>query len=218
MKAATPQNIHPNRVLRFAYLYSLAERSARSDPVAKEHTRRSKLELAGVIHGLRTGYRDDVEAKARYRRGRRARQQIKSSLESVLGRWTVFEQVVQKHRSDLPLHLQAPFSDSILKEVEKALKNMGKASVLDEKDLTSKDDPNPERSEVARAYIWWRLVMAPYRGKWDDMHRLALSWRMTDTTSPKQFRNKVCRILKAAKCTYEFEKSWESILSAHSSS
>ena len=217
VKAAHPQNIHPSRVLKYAYLYATAELSARGDPVAKEHTRRSKLELAGEIHGLRTGYRDDVEAKEKYRRGRRARQQVKASLESVLGKWRVFEQVVQKHRSELPRHVQAPFSDSILRDVEKALKNMGKASVLDEEDLAIETSLQG-LTETAQAYIWWHLLMAPYRGKWDDMHRLALSWRMTDTASPKQFQNKVYRISKAAKCTYAFEKSWESILSAHSSS
>jgi len=216
VKAAQPQNIHPDRVLKFAYLYATAELSARGDPVAKEQTRRSKLELAGAIHGLGTGYQDDVEAKGIYRRGRRARQQIKASLESVLGRWTVFEQVVQKHRSELPLHVQAPFSDSMLQGVENVLKNMGRASVLDEEDLAIEHRLHG-RTEIAQAYIWWHLLMAPYRGKWDDMHRLALSWRMTDTTSPKQFRNKVYRISKGAACTFSSASSWESVLSARSS-
>src|SRR5713226_6602789 len=100
-----PQRIHPNRVLKFAFLYARAERLVQDDAVSKEHTKRSKLELAGAIHGLGTGYQDDVEAKQRYRRGRRARQQIKASLEAVRGKWRAFEQVVQKHRSELPVHL-----------------------------------------------------------------------------------------------------------------
>src|SRR6266851_10322179 len=92
VRQALPQGIHPNRVLKFAFLYAKAERLAQGDSISKEHTRRSKLELAGEIHGLRTGYRDDVEAQRRYRRGRRARQQIKASLEAVLGKWRAFEQ------------------------------------------------------------------------------------------------------------------------------
>ena len=46
------QPIHPNRVLKFAYLFARAERLAQSDSVSREHTRRAKLELAGEIHGL----------------------------------------------------------------------------------------------------------------------------------------------------------------------
>ena len=105
VEQALPQRIHPNRVLKFAFLYAMAERLAEGDLISKGHTRRSKLELAGEIHRLRTGYRDDAESEQRYRRGRRARQQIKASLEAVLGKWQVFEQVVQKHRSELPANL-----------------------------------------------------------------------------------------------------------------
>ncbi len=101
--AALPQSIHPDRVLKFAFPYATAERRAQGDAVSKEHARRSILELAGEIHGFQTGYQDDVAAKQRYHRGRRARQQIKASLDSLLAQWRVFKHVVQKNRSELPL-------------------------------------------------------------------------------------------------------------------
>jgi hypothetical protein len=109
VREAVPQRIHPDRVLKFAFLYATAERRAQGDEVSKEHTRRAKLELAAEIHGWHTGYQDDEEAKQRYRRGRRARQQIKASFEAFWERWRVFEGVVQKHRSELPVHLQESF-------------------------------------------------------------------------------------------------------------
>jgi hypothetical protein len=216
-REALPQGIHPNRVLKFAYLYATAERLAQRDAASTaasiEHTRRSKLELAGQIHGLQTGYRDEVEARQRYRRGRRARQQIKASLEALLGRWRAFEQVVQKNRSELPVHLQSRFSNAILREVGRVLQSMGISTVLDEDDLTSEKGREPERSEIAQAYIWWRSKLAPYRGKWSDMHQLAFAWHMSESASVTGFRTVVYRICKGATRTHRFEKSWESVLS-----
>ncbi len=213
VKEALRHRIHPNRVLKFAFLYASAERRAQDDAVSKEHTRRSKLELAGAIHGLGTGYQDDVEAKQRYRRGRRARQQIKASLEAVRGKWRAFEQVVQKHRSELPVHLQSRFSNAILRDAGKTFQNMGIAIVLDEEDLAGETGGERERSEIAQAYIWWCLKLAPYRGRWNDMHQLASAWRMSPAASVGSFRAVVNRICKGATCTNWFGDSWESVLS-----
>ena len=213
VRAALPQHIHANRVLKFAYLYATAERLTHGDPVSKEHTRSAKLKLAGEIHGLKTGYRDDVEAKQRYRRGRRARQQIKSSFDPVLGKWLAFEQIVHKHRSELPVYAQSKVSDPLLHEIRKLLHGIGNAIVLDEEDLTKEEGYERKRSEIAQAYIWWYLLMAPYRGKWDHMRRLAVAWRMSPAMSVKDFRTVVCRICKGAASTHPFETSWESVLS-----
>jgi hypothetical protein len=217
VRQALPQRIFPGRVLKFAFLYAAAERFTQDDAafrsVSKEHTRRSKLELAGAIHGLQTGYLDDAEAIQRYRRGRRARQQIKASLEALLEQWRVFEGVVQKHCSELPLHVQSRFSNAILREVGEAFQNMGIATVLDEDDLTSEKGGERERSAIAQAYIWWRLKLPPYRGKWNDMHQLAFAWNMSPAGSVRAFRTVVNRICNGSGCAHRFEKSWESALS-----
>jgi hypothetical protein len=89
MSRPLAQGIDPNRVLIFAFLYATAEQLAEEDALTKEHVRRSKLELAGEIHGMQTGYEDDAEAKERYRRGRRARQQVKASRDAVVEKWRV---------------------------------------------------------------------------------------------------------------------------------
>jgi hypothetical protein len=213
MRVPQAQCIPPNRVLKFAFLYATAEQLAQGDAISREHARRSSLELAGEIHGLRTGYRDDAEAKQRYRRGRQARQHVKASLEAVVGKWRVFKQVVQKHRSDLPVHLQSRYSDAILREVSKVFQNMGIATVLDEEDLASEKDRERKPSPIAQTYIWWCLMLAPYRGKWNDMHQLAVAWRMSPAESVNRFRTVVGRICKGATCSYCFGKSWESVLS-----
>jgi hypothetical protein len=213
VRQALPYGIHPSRVLKFAFLYAIAERQAQGNAVSKENTRRSKLELAGKIHGLSTGYRDDVEAKQRYRRGRLARQKIKASLEALVRRWQVFKQVTQKHRSELPRHLQSRFSNAILRGVGSVFQNMGIATVLDEEDLASSKGCERARTEIAQAYIWWRLKLAPYRGKWNDMHQLASAWHMSPAASVKPFRAVVDRICKGATCTEWFGKYWESVLS-----
>jgi hypothetical protein len=217
VKQALSQRIDSNRVLKFAFLYATAEqpgqRDTTSKAVSREHTRRAKLELAGEIHGLQTGYDDDVEATQRYRSGRRARQQIKASLEAVVGRWRAFEQVVRKHRSELPVHVQSQYSNAILGEVGSVLQSMGISTVLDEDDLASDKGRERERSAIAQAYIWWRLKLPPYRGKWNDMHRLAFVWYMSPAASARSFRTVVNRICKGAVCTHRLEESWESVLS-----
>ncbi len=216
MRQALPQRIHPDRVLKFAFLYATAEVVAQRNAVSRELTRRSKLELAGEIHGLRTGYRDDVEAKQLYRGGRRARQQVKASLEALQARWRAFKQVVQKHREELPVHVQSRVSDAALGEIGKALQKMGIAVAADEDDLASEKGRELEHSAIAQAYIWWRLRLATYRGNWSDMHRLALAWHMSPTGSEKNFRKVVSGICKGAACTYWFGTSWESVLSQKS--
>jgi hypothetical protein len=213
VREALPHGIDPNRVLKYAFLYATAERLVQGEAISKEHTRRAKLELAGQIHGLGSGYRDDAEAKEQYRRGRMARQHIKASLEAVLGKWRVFKQVVQNHRSELPVHLQSRFSNAILHNVGKVFQNMGIATVLDEEDLASEKGREPERSPIIQTYIWWRLKLAPYRGKWKDMHELAFAWRMSPAASVRNFRNVVTLICKGVTCAYRFEEPWESVLS-----
>jgi hypothetical protein len=209
---ALPFGIHPDRVLKFAYLYATAERLAQGNAISKDHTRRSRLELAGVIHGWEEGYGDDGEATRRYRRGRRARQQIQTSFEALLKTWRAFVRVVEKHRSELPVHLRSRVSKAIL-EAGKPFQKLGIAIVLDEADLASERVGERERSEITQTYIWWRLKLARYRGQWNDMHQLAYAWHMTPTESVKRFVTVVNRICKGATCTHVFGNTWESALS-----
>ena len=67
--------------------------------------------------GCRPVNRDDAEAKQRYRSDRMARQQINPRCSS--GTVASVRAVVQKHRSELPIHLQSRFSNSILRQVGK---------------------------------------------------------------------------------------------------
>src|ERR1035438_6141746 len=68
---ALPCGIHPDRLVKYAFLCATAEQQVQGNAVSRNHTSRAKHELAGEIHGLRTGYRDLGEAKRRYRIGRR---------------------------------------------------------------------------------------------------------------------------------------------------
>jgi hypothetical protein len=90
---------------------------------------------------------------------------------------------------------------------------MGIAVVLDEEDLVGEKGRERELSAIAQTYICWCLAMAPYWGKWKDMHGLASTWRMSPTESVKRFRTVVSRICKGATCTYAFSESWKSALS-----
>jgi hypothetical protein len=214
VSVARSLRIDPNRVVRYAFLYAIAERQALGDAVSKDHARRAKRELAGELHAFEAGYRDDAEATRQYRIGRRARQQVQASLDALLGQWQVFEQVVEKHRSKLPGHVQLRFSDSTLREFGKSLHNLRIAIALDEEDLTSENDAEPNgRSVIAQTYIWWRSIIAPYSKKWSDMHQLARAWRMSPAMSVKDFQTVVRRISKGAMSASSFGSAWDSVLS-----
>jgi hypothetical protein len=214
VREAPSRLIDPKRVVKYAFLYATAEQQALSDAVSRDHARRAKLELAGEIHGFEAGYQDDAEARRQYRIGRRARQQVQASLDALLGQWKVFEQVVEKHRSELPVHAQSRFSGSTLREFAKGLHKMRIAIVLDEEDLTRENDAEPAgRSAIAQTYIWWSLIMAPYSKKWNDMHQLARAWRMSPSLSVKDFQTVVRRISKGATSVSSFGSRWDSVFS-----
>ena len=214
VRRAGPLGIHPNRLVKYAFLYATAERQAQSDVVSKEHATRSKSEMAGILHGFRAGYWDHAEAKHRYRRGRRARQQVGASLEGVLRKWKEVEQVVQKQRSYLPVHAQPRFSDESLAGVRKLLLDMQRSTVLDEEDVLGEKDRERVLTEAAQTYIWWCFAMPPYGGKWKDMHQLARAWKLSDATYVTTFRTVVGRICKRVNCTRcPLGTAWEAILS-----
>jgi hypothetical protein len=206
------ERIHPNMVLKFGYLYATAERRARGQEASKEHRRRSRLELAGEIHGLETGYRGEAEARRRYRRGRRALQQTKTSIDAVAKRWRAFRDVVKKYRPDLPVHLHSRFSEEKLRDVWERLHEMEISTVVDEDDLAA-EEVSRERSAIAQTYIWWWFKIPRYRGKWNDMQLLAFAWRMSVSESVASFRTVVRRICKAASCTDSFGDPWDSLFS-----
>jgi hypothetical protein len=212
VEKAGSEGVHPNRVLKFAYLHAMAERRAQGEVVSQEHGRRSSLELAGQIHGLETGYNDEEEAMQRYRRGRRATQQIEASLDAVARKWRALREVVEKHRSELPEHLQPRFSEENLRDAWEKILEIIISPVVDEEDL-ARERFSRERSAIAQTCIWWYLKMPPYYGKWNDMHRLAFAWRLSSTESVKNFRTVVSRTCKGAICVDSFEEPWESALS-----
>ena len=214
VRAARSRRIDPNRVVRYAFLYATAERQAQNDAVSEDHTRRAKRELAGEIHGFDGGYREDVEATRLFRLGRRASQKIQASFNALLGRWRAFEQVVGKNRSELPVHVQPQFADSVLSALGKRLHNMRIAIVLDEEDVTCERNGEQNRhSVITQTYIWWRLVLKPYSGKWSDMHQLARAWRMSPSMSVKDFQTVVNRSSKGASFGPPLGSPWDSVLS-----
>jgi hypothetical protein len=210
-KKTVPLDIDSNRVIKYAFLYATAEGQVRGDEVTKDHAGRSRLELQGALHGLSTGYDQGTEAKERYRCGRRARQQVGAALDGVLIRWNKVQQVVRKHRPNLPVYQQNQFSDENLTRVSTLLHDMLRATILDEQYVDAKEDSHWPTA-TAQAYLWW-LAMPPYRGKWNDMYRLAVVWRMSDAQTVDAFRKVVGRIRKSVnRVRYPFGKALESIL------
>jgi hypothetical protein len=214
VKKALPLGIDLNLIVLYAFLYVMAEQQAQTDAGSKDHAIRSRAELAGELHGLRTGYWDNTEAKQRYRRGRRARQQIAASLEGSLNGLKKTERIIRNYRSELPLHLQPFFSDERLAALRQLITEMHKVTYQDEEDVLRQTCHGRELSVTAQTYIWWHFAMAPYRRKWHDMHRLAVAWRLSPATHVWNFRTVVDRQCKSvALMRYPFGSTWESIFS-----
>ena len=217
VRAALKESIQPNRLLKYAFLYASAEQLTRGNEVSRQHGVRAKAELAGALHGFDAGYSDMAEAKRRYRQGRRARQQVKASFEAMEKSWRGFEAVAQRHRSELPEHLQSRLSDETLHTVRRIYQTVGIAIVIDEEDLFREEGSGRELSERAQTYVWWRFVMAPYRGKWNDMHKLAYTWKISPAESVTYFRTVIDRMCKRPSViAYPFGKAWDSVLSEDS--
>ena len=205
--------ISPTRIFKYAFLFARAESQVQGDDVSEDHEARSRLELAAALHGLPADYSDPAEVIRRYKAGRRARQQIRASIDAVVGECRALEQVVQRHRAELPLHLQSRFTDKTLSDIQKILHSVGNATVLDEEDLVNKKAGERKLSVTAQTYVWWRFVLPTYRGKWNDMHQLAFAWKMSPSESVKEFRSVVERICKSATPRFPLETSLESVLS-----
>jgi hypothetical protein len=91
---------------------------------------------------------------------------------------------------------------------------MHNAALLDEKDTLGEAGREQGLSAIAQIYVWWRFAMAPYRGKWSHMHRLAVVWRLSSAKDESTYRTVVCRLCKEVlhmRCP--FGSDWESILS-----
>jgi hypothetical protein len=205
--------IHPNRVVKYAFLLATAEQQASGDAVSKRQTRRSKGELAGELHGFPEGYERPKAAIKQYRRNRRGRQQIHASLEGGLMKWETVEQVVRKHRLSLPVHHQAEFSDERLGDVRTRMLKMFRITVLDEQFLDEKSCGR-EPSVTTQTYIWWNLAHARYRGKTNEMYELAKVWKLTAVKDVETFRsmvNQACRGVQSMR--FPIGSAWESALS-----
>ena len=208
VKKAKHLNVKPGRVVRYAALYSIARRVTLGDEVSREHTIRAKTELAGMLHGISD--EDPEGARRAYRGGRQVIHQISVSLQSVLDKWKRYEQAVKKYRSRLPRHVQSRFSDSVLSNVRSALQPMGLVLAQDQMDLTKKSPAGPSATD--QTYRWWCSVK-PYPGKWNDMHAIACTWRMTRAKDQENFRKMVSRVCKRATAGHTLESSLESVLS-----
>jgi hypothetical protein len=181
-----------DRVLQYAFLLTIVERRSQVEVSSEDHTDRSRHELAGQIQGLETGYWDEQEAGTRYRRGRRARHRLGASLDGLIKKWRNFEQVARKHRVDLPVHNQRRLSAKSLEAVGKTLESL-RTSLSLENDILKEQHPGRLSISVT-TYTFWRFKVPNYRGKSDDMYRLAVAWRLSAAKDVETFRAMVRRV------------------------
>jgi hypothetical protein len=200
--------------VKYAYLFNLGVRQLQGEAVSREHTRRSKAELVGRVHGFEEGYINEEEAIRTHRGARRPSQLIEASLASLQEKFQSAARVVRKHRNKLPLHQQARLSDERLAEFSKRLLKMQLAATVDQPDFLVEKHRGRPRSKAACIFGLWRSGMGRYRGNWDDMHRLATVWGLTNAEDVETFRiivNQACDGLPTKRG--ELGTPWDSALS-----
>jgi hypothetical protein len=208
---AGPLKLEVDRVLPYAVLLTIVERQAKTEAPSDGHTRRSWRELLGLIHGFEGGYDDEKEAERQYRRGRRARSLLRASLDGVMGRWKKFQELVAKHRPDLPVHDQQRLSREALDGVRKSLDRI-RMDLFLEDDVVTKERQVRRLSTAANAYSLWRSAVPAYRGKWSDMHRLAVKWRLSNSRDVEAFRGIVMRASRPGRhVPAGIADAWESL-------
>jgi len=205
--------IHPNRLVKYAFLFASAQLQVERDAYSREHATAARAELAGEFHGLGKESSDGAEAQRRYNRGRRARQQVASSLNSLQMKCQGVEKIAQKYHLDLPVHLQQQLIPQKIAAICKELLALKNAAALGDKFPI--DQPrSPDLTLPGQTYVWWRLAMAKYQGKWNDMWQLAVAWRLTDARDPESFRTNVGRVCRGLESIhYPFGRAWQSVLS-----
>jgi len=112
----------------------------------------------------------------------------------------------------LPLHLQSKFSDEIMRGVHKTLRSMGIALVLDKQDLVAETRVERDIAGNVQTLIAWSYAVAPYKGKWGDMHRLANLWTVSDASDVRTFQTTVKRMCKKATYHGRFDRAWTALL------
>jgi hypothetical protein len=116
-----------------------------------------------------------------------------ASLDGLIKKSKNFEQLAHKHRRDLPVQNQQRLSAESLEAVGKTLGSL-RTSLFLENDVLSKEHRTPPLSTRAKTYSFWRFEVPNYRGKWNDMHRLAVAWRLSAAKDVETFRTMVKRV------------------------
>jgi hypothetical protein len=207
--------ITPDRVLKYAVLVAAAEKTAQED-VSTENEVRARAELLGKTYGFEEGYHKPAEARSLDKRGRRARQQIEASLQGAEQKWQNTEQVIRKHRSEIPLHLQEVLSDERLAVVEQSLRDMRRTVALPPKKKSGRQPRRRPRelTVASQTFLWWHHILPSYRGKWNDMHRLAGAWGLSNVQDVETFRILVKKqVRKITTLHFPFGGRWRKILS-----
>jgi hypothetical protein len=136
------------------------------------------------------------------------------SLDGVIAKWKRFRQLVDKHRLDLPVHNRQQLSPKSLETIRKTLAGL-RTSLFLEDDVLRKAQRTPHLSISSKTYSLWRFVIPSYRGKWSDMHRLAVAWRLSRAKDVDAFRGMVMRVPRPGEdqdLALLIGNSWRSLL------
>ena len=195
VEKASSTGISADRVRLFARMLVAAKLEDHWNQIGVEHSRRSTYEAIGELHGV-DGYFNTEQAKRAYRQGRRARQIVHNAARR--GRLAAGRliEIVKKNHATLPLHIQDEFPQALNAALE-PLDRLLQLTRIAGDNLKQPIGRDSCRVSVnAQTYLWWRFLVASYRGKWSDMYVLAHVWRLSDASDEQYFRRYVLKIAK----------------------
>jgi hypothetical protein len=195
VETASPTGIPADRVRPFARILVAAELEDHWNKIGDEHSRRSTYEMVGELHGV-DGYFNPDQAERAYRQGRKARQIVHNAARPVrLAIWRLIE-IVKTNHAALPLHIQYEFPQALNVALE-PLDSLIRLTHVAGDSLKQPIRRDSYRVSVnAQTYLWWRYLVANYRGKWADMYALARVWRLSDVRDEETFRRYVLKIAR----------------------
>lgn len=217
--------IMPDRLYEYAYLHECALCAVQRDGATQASSIDALYASYGSIYGFGDGANDHKRVEQFYRDSRQKAQSIHATAVSLMARLTDFENLCLRESTALPrdffkginlvsglhgtcdlLYLVMARAASLI-----SLPESGYPGQVDDELAALREGKEYEPDHLLRnlarlnaelpthsalTLVWWHTGIANYRGKWKDMHGLAIEWKLSTAADIENFRKYLKRLSK----------------------